>query len=224
MEQIYSGKTCVLFAAGPAPWGRVDLPEGAVLIAVDGALPRMDELGLVPDCMVGDYDSLPASLAFRTEAFEKDHPDSFVRLPVEKDDTDTHFAARYCLERGCRDIRIYGALGGRLDHTIANLQTLLFLKRAGAGARLLSKDQEVFILEEESLTWTEEEDCIFAAFAMEGACEGVTIEGMQYTLTQGTLTDTWPVGCSNHIRKGREVTVKAGRGPLLCILTRGVKA
>lgn len=74
-------------------------------------------VGVEPDLLLGDYDSAP-----RPEAGAKT-----VFLPAEKDDTDTYYAARKALELGATDVVIVGGLGGaRLDHTLANLQTLVF--------------------------------------------------------------------------------------------------
>ena len=81
------------------------------------------QAGVVPDLLLGDFDSM-------------DQPEDFDRvrrMPVEKDDTDTMLAVKTGLEQGCGEFYLYGGTGGkRLDHTLANLQTLLYLRRRGA--------------------------------------------------------------------------------------------
>ena len=127
-------KKCVIFAARPVepelrPWC-----EGASLvIAADAGWRWARALGVEPDILLGDYDS--------------DRPPADVpagridRLPAEKDDTDTHYAARRALEEGCGQVVILGGLGGRLDHTLANMNTLLYLAGHGAEAVLAGKPE-----------------------------------------------------------------------------------
>ena len=121
MERKKAGMKCVIFAGLPAApelhswWADADY-----VIAADAGYENACRVGVEPDLLLGDYDSAP-----RPEAGAKT-----VFLPAEKDDTDTYYAARKALELGATDVVIVGGLGGaRLDHTLANLQTLF---QAGA--------------------------------------------------------------------------------------------
>ena len=84
---------------------------------------------------------------------ETDDPSRIHRLKPEKDDTDTLAAVREGLERGYRKFYFYGALGGRLDHSIANIQTLLFLKKQGAVGYILTERQLVTVIRNEEITF-----------------------------------------------------------------------
>ena len=115
-------ETCFIFGAGQDV-ELVRRPEpGDYVIAADGGYLACKRRGIVPDLLLGDFDSMEEPADFP----------KVLRLPVEKDDTDTFLAAKYALERGCRAFHIYGGTGGRLDHTLANLQLLVWLSRRGA--------------------------------------------------------------------------------------------
>ena len=128
-----------------------------LVIAVDGGLPRLLAQGIEPDLILGDFDSLGEDLFPLLEKLERCGRKKVLRLPREKDDTDTIYAARLCLEQGYRDFLIYGALGGRLDHTMANIQTLAWLRERDARAYLVGKTTLISVLSGESfpyLPWT----------------------------------------------------------------------
>ena len=196
-------KTCLIFAGGPENGTPcLPLPQGYVICA-DSGLRLAQRLGITPDLVLGDFDSLgavPANLPHMT-------------VPVEKDDTDTVLAARTALEKGFRDIRIYGAFGGRLDHTFANLQTLEFLREAGARGMLTgAHDTAVLIGRGETLRLPRRENRTLSVFAWSEQCSGVTLRGVHYPLENGIL----PLGVSNQITAA-EAEIICGEGLLLVI-------
>ena len=138
------------------------------------------------------------------------------RLPVEKDDTDTLAAVRLGLERGCTEFHIYGGTGGkRLDHTVANFQTLLFLRRQGGRGFLYDNDFVWTVLENESITVKKTVEWgLLSVFSLGDRAEGVTETGVQYPLTDGTLANGFPMGVSNHILED-EAAVSVRHGALL---------
>ena len=109
---------CILFCAAEFDALAQPIGEDDFLIAADGGLRHVQALGLTPDAVIGDFDSLGYV------------PEQAVVYPVEKDDTDAMLAVKLGLERGFRRFVIYGGMDGkRLDHTVANFQTLSFLAR-----------------------------------------------------------------------------------------------
>ena len=126
-------------------------------------------------------------------------------------------AARLGLELGHREFHLYGGTGGRLDHTLANLQTLLFLTRRGAEAWLYDRGARFTVLENGTRVLPAREEGIFSVFAMDGPAEGVTVRGGKYPLENGALAEDLPLGVSNHF-VGGPVKVRVERGAvLLCI-------
>ena len=198
-------KTCVIFGAAEfdglvAPVGQEDF-----IIAADGGLVHTENLGLTPDLILGDFDSLGYV------------PQGARVYPVEKDDTDSMLAVRLGLEAGCRRFVLYGALDGpRLDHTVANLQTLLYLSNHGARGFLVGKNQIVTTIREETVAFPKEFAGIFSLFAMGQPAEGITLRNLQYCLADGTLDSGFPLGVSNHFL-GQAASVAVKRGTLLAI-------
>ena len=192
-------KTCVIFCAAGFDGLLFPIPEGALVIAADGGLRHTEGLGLAPDVILGDFDSLGYIPA-----------DSRV-YPVEKDDTDAMLAVRVGLERGCDDFLFYGAMDGpRLDHTIANFQTLGYLATHGARGTLIGRDYIATVLSAESIEFSENAEGILSLFCLGQAAE-VSIEGLKYGLDHGTLTPDFPLGVSNHFEgKPAKITVHSG--------------
>ena len=182
---------CFVFAAGDFYGLRLAPAPGDLVIAADGGLTACRRAQITPDLLLGDFDSLSPGAG---EA-------PLIRLPVEKDDTDTLAALRLGLDRGFNEFHIYGGTGGaRLDHTLANLQSLLFLRRRGARGWLYGDDFVWTVIENESLEvpgtveWG-----LLSVFCLGDRAEGVDETGLQYSLENAVLTPDFPIGVSNHI-------------------------
>ena len=191
-------RNCVIFCAGEFH-GLIE-PVLDVCIAADGGLRHLEAMGHAPEVILGDFDSLGYI------------PQEANVFPVEKDDTDAMLAVRRGLELGCDRFVLYGALEGpRLDHTVANFQTLQFLADRGAQGFLVGRDSIVTVIKNSSLTLPALPDGIVSVFCMGSDARGVTIRGLQYELEQGTLTPGFPLGVSNHfVGKTAEISVEDG--------------
>ena len=131
-------KRAVILSAVPvaAALGRYVQP-GDFIVACDAGYRNAARLGLQPDLIVGDFDSAPQP---------KTAQETIV-LPHVKDDTDTQYAARWLLEQGYDEITLLGALGGaRLEHTLANLATGLYLAKNGVSVLLADERSELRFL------------------------------------------------------------------------------
>ena len=138
---------------------------------------------------------------------------------MKKDDTDAMLAVRHGLKTGCDTFYIYGGMEGqRLDHTIANLQTLLYLKAHGASGFLFGKRQVATVVKNDTLSIPATRGTV-SVFAMGGDAKGVTIRGLQYEVENITLTPSFPLGVSNH-GLGRDATVTVTDGTILVIYDR----
>ena len=198
-------KRCFIFAAGTFFGLRERPAEGDFIIAADAGYLTCQKCGIVPDLLLGDFDSMDAPADFT----------AVCRLPVEKDDTDTMAAIRLGLERGCREFYLYGCTGGkRLDHTLANLQSLLYLRRHGARGWMHDDDFVWTVIENESITVEKTVEWgLLSVFCMGDRAEGVDESGLQYLLQNGVLTAELPMGVSNHIMEERAV-VSVRKGAL----------
>lgn len=195
----------------------LDIEDGDFVIAADNGLTWLTRLGIVPDYVIGDYDSLSIEGQETLRELQAADPERVMTLPVEKDDTDTMAAAREGLRRGYRTFYLYGALGGaRLDHTLANIQTLAFLKENGARAYIMDEHCMLFVMEDEERHFHKGFRGDFSLFAMDREVRGVTIAGMQYEVTDAVITNAFPIGVSNHIRGDQEAVVRVTEGRALC--------
>ena len=178
------------------------------LLAADGGLRHLEKLALKPHGILGDFDSLGYV------------PTGAQVFPVEKDDTDAMLAARKGLELGYREFLFYGALDGpRLDHTVANFQTLQFLADRGARGYLVGRDYLVTVVKSGTISFPAGAEGILSLFCLGPDARGVTLRGLHYGLEDGTLTPGFPLGVSNHFT-GKEATISVEDGSLLAMWDR----
>ena len=159
---------CVMIGAGDCPAADMKIEKGSLYIAVDGGYAYCKKLGISPGLIIGDMDSLTegeslcskgsrnGSLREEIERIEMLCPEKVIRLCKEKDDTDMLAALKIGMEKGYRDFSIYGALGGRIEHSIANIQCLVYLRNHGAKGRILDNGVEMFVIQEESVVFDKE--------------------------------------------------------------------
>lgn len=199
---------CVIFCA--AEFDALARPLGPedYLIAADGGLRHTQALGLTPNAVLGDFDSLGFT------------PEGASVFPVEKDDTDSMLAVRRGLELGYREFLLYGSLDGpRLDHTVANFQTLQFLADRGAYGYLVGRDTLVTVVKNGGITFPAGCGGTISVFCMGPDARGVTERGLYYTLENGVLTSGFPLGASNHFT-GEEAQITVEEGSLLVLWDR----
>ena len=197
--------TCVIFCAGEFTGLAEPLNGDDFLMAADGGLVHLHKLGLTPDGILGDFDSLGYV------------PQGAKVFPVEKDDTDAMLAARQGLVLGYRRFVFYGSLDGpRLDHTVANFQTLQFLADHGAEGWLAGNTYLATVLKNGTLRFPAKAEGILSVFCLGADAEGVSIRGLQYGLENGTLCAGFPLGVSNHF-VGTEASIHVEKGSLLVL-------
>lgn len=209
---------CIIVAAGDLTVSEMDISEGDLVIAVDGGLEYCRALGMEPDLVLGDFDSVGEELLAQVELWERSDPERVVRLKPEKDDTDTLAAVRVALERGYNSFLLYGAMGGRLEHTIANIQCLLFLRHHGAVGYMMDAGRMCFVMEDEERRFGASMRGYLSLFSLGEKAEGVDIRGMKYELNDAVITNDFPIGISNEFI-GQEAVVRVKRGQLLGIVT-----
>jgi len=183
------------------------LPPGVFVVCADGGLVHCEKLGLRPSLLIGDFDSLgvlpPPGIECITLAADKDYTDSF-------------HAAEVAVERGYTRLLLSGMLGGRLDHTLGNLQLLLKLAGQGAEALLTDGVTDVYALSGAGrLTVPNRDNCYFSVLSM-GCCEGVAIAGGKYQLEGYALRADDPRAVSNEFA-GRDVVVSQRAGQLVVV-------
>lgn len=211
--------TCYIVGAGDfTPRGFAPVP-GDLVLAADGGYRALYSLGYTPDLLLGDFDSLGDL------PLPPDLP--VLRFPARKDDTDTGLALRHGLDRGFRDFALYGCAGGRVDHLLANLQSMARVSRLGATIRLAAPEYDAWALTgpapdapapgpAATLTLPDRPGgTLVSVFCHGDRAEGVTLTGLSYPLDGADLTADFPLGVSNRRLEGQPATVSVRRGTLL---------
>lgn len=209
---------CIIIGAGDLTMGEITVGEGDFCIAVDGGLSYCPILGVEPDLILGDFDSVSEQEKNAVKALKEQIPERIVELPVEKDDTDMLAALKYGLELGYRDFRIYAGTGGRFDHTLANIQCLLYLKNHDATGYLVDGGGMILVLQNESVSFRKELEGYLSLFALGKEARGVSIKGMKYELEDAVITNDFPIGISNEF-VGEEARIEVKEGELVCMVS-----
>ena len=211
---------CVIVGAGELGLSdiksHIKLDKQDFCIAADGGLAYLSDMGILPDLIIGDMDSLEDKCLLSEQ-----YSDIMIKkLPVEKDDTDMLAAIKEGLSRGYTFFEIYGALGGRLDHTIANIQCLKFLDNHNARGILYGSDLQIELICNNKANYPKEKykkGKRISVFAFGGDAYGVTEKGLKYELENAVISHDFPIGVSNEfIGSDSMIEVKDGT-LLICI-------
>ena len=199
---------CYIFGAGDRTSCHIDLAEEDLVIAADGGFDYLEEIGLRADCVLGDFDSV--------ESYNL--PSDCIRYPRKKDDTDMMLAARLGLDKGYTEFRIYGGLGGRLDHTLGNIQVLTYLSRQGAMGTLIGDTYSLRVVTDSVVTFGKDlpenrAGNLCSIFSLSDVSVNVTIQGLEYEVEGTTLTNSFPLGISNEFT-GRKGIISVQKGTL----------
>ncbi len=183
-----------------------------VLIAADGGYDRLIASGLTPDLCIGDLDSvgkIPSDVPVK-------------RFPVRKNETDMHLCYLEGRAMGYRSFLIYGGTGGRVDHTFANLQLLLYMARQGDIGVLIGDGYFSFVISEGECVLDLPQGVSVSVFAFGGDARDVNIKGLSYEGEALTLTPDFPLGVSNS-SLGGEGRISVGEGSLLITVGTGYR-
>lgn len=201
-EDIRMDRICAIISGGEyAPLEGISDCEYTIACDRGYEYALRAEVGV--DLLLGDFDSYTGELPRGVKT---------LRLPVEKDDTDTMHAVRTALDMGYTHLRIYCALGGRLDHLYANVQTAAFAAAHGARVELIGADTHITVFANGTVSRVPRVGWSLSVFAVTDDARGVSIQNAKYTLDNVTLTNTFPIGASNEWQNGNaaEITVAEG--------------
>jgi thiamine pyrophosphokinase len=183
----------------------------AALICADGGARHLKAAGMVPTLIVGDMDSLDRGAQESYEAMGV----RIIRHPREKNETDTELALREAFAMAPTEVRIWGALGGRIDHTLANLSLLAQGVERRVEVRLIDEWCELFLVPRHAVLEGEEGQTV-SLLPFTGEVSGVTLTGFVYPLTKATMSVGRPYGISNVLAAGQGV-IEVDSGCLLVV-------
>lgn len=197
---------CYIFGALDPGKIHIEKTSADLLIAADGGLDRARALGLEPDLILGDFDSLG----------RVPQEENVTVFPPEKDYTDLDLALRIGLERNCKSFCIFGAMGGRPDHSFANYQLLASLAEKGMRGLLCGEGWCASAVHDGFLELPPREKGYVSVFSVSEKAEGVCLEGLKYSLENASLSSLFPLGVSNEFT-GSAVKISVREGTLLVL-------
>ncbi len=204
-------KNCAIICGAPGAdieFLRSQLHKYSYIICADSGYKYAKELNIIPDLIVGDFDS-----------YFGDLPDTeVIRLNTHKDDTDTIHCCKEAITRDFEDVTLFCALGGRFDHSYANLCSLKYLSDFGVNGRIVSKTETIEYKEVGEYTYKNLKDKTFSVFPFACNEANVTYVGKcEYPLKNSYLNTSLAVGVSNVFRDNK-VTIKVNQGSVLIII------
>ena len=202
-------RTCLIITGAPQCHIPMAARNAEYVIACDQGYGHAVSAGIVPDLVVGDFDSWPGQIA--------------AGIPVEranpvKDETDTFMALRAAMDKGYDHLIICGALGGRIDHELANISLCGYAAAHGIQCTLVDQHHQIFAFQNGTRRIARGKWTKISVFAMDRSVKGVTFSGLRYPLADAELSNTFPLGVSNEFLSDKaEITVR--QGMLLIILS-----
>lgn len=208
------GRRAFIYAAGDYRSGdiklykRIKLSEDDLIICADGGFDALLYTDIVPDVVIGDLDSIRSTVPSGIKT---------VKYPVEKDKTDLEICIDYALENGCTSIFILGALGGRVDHSLASLCAMKYAYENGAEPMILTADTRVYLVGE-SITLARENFDYISLIPCTEKVTGVTTTGLKYNLRDSVLKQSSSLGVSNEFYNNTaEISVSGGLLFVICV-------
>ncbi len=198
---------CYIVGAGECEALDIKKNINDLIIAADGGYRYLLEAGIEPDIIIGDFDSFGIV----------PEGDNVLKLNPVKDITDMHAAAQIGIEKGYSEFHIYGACGGRIDHTLANIQLAVSLAQKTIKVLIHNGNTKITAICNGSISFPNEYEGYVSVFAYSDECTGVYIKGLKYTLENATLTNSFPLGVSNEFI-GCESEITIGHGTAVIVI------
>lgn len=183
--------------------------EEDLLIAADGGYIHIIKNRMQPDIVIGDFDSLG----------EIPDAENVVKLNPVKDITDMYAAAEEGIKKGFREFVLYGATGGRFDHTLANIQLIAFLSQKGFAASITDGERIITAITDSEICFDSSKKGFISVFSHTDKCEGVYEKGLKYTLENAELSNSFSLGVSNEFI-GEESVISVKKGTLIIIYNK----
>lgn len=213
--KLQDKERCVIVCASPESGSEYILeeiePKKDFVICADGGMSHLKRAEIVPDIWVGDFDSWQGEV--------KSKNSQIVRLNPEKDDTDTISCINKANELGFKKIALLCALGGRTDHTFANLSVLLYGMERGLYISIITPFEELKALKDGEYIIDNQKGKTFSVFAFGCDVAEISYEGTKYPLNHYSMKASYPIGISN-IFTNDKAAIKVHRGKVLYIINK----
>lgn len=197
---------CYIVGAGECKKLDFTKKDGDIVIAADGGYKYLQRAGIKPDIVIGDFDSLGKA----------PEGEKIIRLKPEKDVTDTYAAVSEGIKCGYSRFNIYGASGGRIEHTLANIQLIASLAEKNMQASIFDGSTVITAITAKTLRFDSAYNGYISIFAHSDKCTGVCLRGLKYPLENAELNNLFPLGVSNEFL-GVESEIVIGNGTAIIV-------
>lgn len=178
------------------------------IIASDKGLETLDKYNVTPNYIIGDFDSIDKKILNK---YINNKEIIIKELNPEKDYTDTHMAIKLAIELKSTDITVLGAIGTRIDHTIANIHILKESLEKGIDCRIINNKNEIQLINKKAVLEMDKEYKYISLIPLTTKVEGITLKGFKYLLSNATLEVGHSIGVSNEqCEKKAEIDLKSG--------------
>lgn len=205
---------CIIIGAGEFNEKVIEKNSDDLLIVADGGyynyLKLENNKDLFIDILIGDFDSLDL------QKVNIDNRTKILKLYPVKDDTDVLDAVKYALDMGYNEFYIYGALGKRVEHSIANIGVLSYIKDHNANGFLFDDKKVIRVVKNERIILDSKYNGYISIFSMYEKSSGVTVKNLRYELNNYDLYENYPLGIDNEFI-GKSASIEVKKGKLLVI-------
>ena len=217
---------CYIFGAGDFYNDGITINKGDLVIAADGGYDHLKNTDIIPHVVMGDFDSVSPEFDEKKSGFsimgikiglKKENNYKIIKYSPEKDETDMMLAVKYGLERKYKNFYIYGATGGRLSHTMANMQLLCYLCEQNVKGYIIDENTVITAVKNGEINFNDSYRGVISIFSHSDISKNVNIEGLKYEVKNKDLTNDVSVGISNEF-VGKSATISVTSGTLIIMI------
>lgn len=182
------------------------------IICSDGGANHAYNMNILPDYIIGDLDSTSKDII----DYYKSKNVEFKKFPSKKNETDTELSIKLSEKLNAKQIDLIGALGGRIDHTIANINLLYYIRKRGIKPRIITDKEEVYIAIDEEVSIDGKKGDIVSILPIRNDAKGITLKNLEYPLENNDIEFSKPLGISN-VMTDISCNIKVNEGSIIII-------
>lgn len=182
------------------------------IICSDGGVNHAYNMNIVPNYIIGDLDSANEDII----EYYKSKNVMFEKFPTKKDETDTELCINFSCELKAKEIDLIAALGGRIDHTIANVNLLYYIRKKGIITKIISEKEEIYIAIDEEVTIDGNIGDVISILPIKNDIKGITLKNLEYQLENYNIEFSKPLGISN-VMTNKNCNIKVNEGSVIII-------
>ncbi|MBF8982194.1 thiamine diphosphokinase [Lutibacter sp. B2] len=190
------------------------IKEHDYIICADGGAKHLFKLKIMPNVIIGDLDSIDEE----SKHYFYENKVEFYKFPSKKDYTDTELAIRYATKKNAKEITIIGAIGTRMDHTLANITLLLPLVKKNIKAKMIDENNEIMVIDKKTKINGNVGEYV-SIIPLSEEVTGITLKGFEYVLENQTICMGSSMGVSNRFSDSC-ASITVDKGNLLVIKAR----